>query len=373
MEAKGNVGRRWRRIGLTSVASIAALLPLAGVAAADGDVRVTVTNGNLSVRGDAADNRIRVQEVVPGELLFIGLDGTTVNGSDRDTASGITGRAAFRLNGGDDHVFGIQKVSLPGRTYVSLGSGTNIASFRGLQVAGDLILRAGSGDDLVTLTSDEEHDSTVGGTLRIGLGSGFGTARLDSVQVEGDLKYVSRAGRDSLVLRASSTTGHAPHIKGSVVMRLGLGEGGTATLGGVLIDGDFVFQGGRGEDDLNLSPESRSGTIPTVGGSTYIRLGDGDGQSVRLLSFQGGGDVHVSSGGDSDAVLMFRHPSFVEEPLVLGRLEVELDDGDDRLTIRDVHVEGETRLDGGLGEDLLASSDNDFQAGSTVLSFEAEE
>jgi hypothetical protein len=127
----------FRRNQLKTVSGIVvvALLPSAALAA--GNVLVSVTNGNLVVQGDGADN-----DIIVVESGVVGRAGTTVNG-ERGAffPDGVTNDIRLSMKGGNDFV----RIELPG---------TNFA------IANDLVIRMGEGDDSIELLQTRAPNET---------------------------------------------------------------------------------------------------------------------------------------------------------------------------------------------------------------------
>src|SRR5215213_5443742 len=112
-----------------------------------GDVKVTLSGGNLSVEGDAAENNI----VITASGVS-GVDGTntTING----------GTGAFALS------TPLSKLS------VDLGAGNDSLTINGLTVNGKATVKLGKGDDSFVV-----QNTTVTGKLQIHTGKGHDTVR----------------------------------------------------------------------------------------------------------------------------------------------------------------------------------------------------
>src|SRR6185503_1377131 len=96
---------RMKRTLSDRVASLAvgAGLLMAATSWATGNVTAVVTDGDLVIHGDAADNAFAVQlGEVSDTIEVAGFDGTTtVNGGARFTAVGLTGDIRIALRCGD--------------------------------------------------------------------------------------------------------------------------------------------------------------------------------------------------------------------------------------------------------------------------------
>ena len=123
------------------LASVAALPVAAHAQNVPGNVTVTVTNGDLIIRGDAGDNNIILME-----SGIAGRAGTKVNGERRIfIPDGVTNDVRIDMVGGDDFV----RIELPG---------TNFA------IPNNLVVTTGLGDDyleLLQVSQVEVADSPV--------------------------------------------------------------------------------------------------------------------------------------------------------------------------------------------------------------------
>src|SRR3954453_14854076 len=110
-----------------------------------GDVKVTLVGGNLSVKGDAADNNIVI------------------------TASGVSGVAgtSTTINGGT----GSFALSAPlSKLSVDMGAGNDNLTINGLTVKGKATVKLGKGDDSFLI-----QNTTITGKLQIHNGKGHDT------------------------------------------------------------------------------------------------------------------------------------------------------------------------------------------------------
>jgi hypothetical protein len=130
--------------------TLAALLLLAPLTAADGDVTATVTpGGDLVVLGDDANNRIRFSR--DGGPLELSHSNGTINGVAGDfVVPAFTGRLLVDLGAGDDS-FVIMQTHVADHVEVRLGIGDDHLD---IESNGDeLRLDLGDGDDQINLES----------------------------------------------------------------------------------------------------------------------------------------------------------------------------------------------------------------------------
>ena len=180
------------------LASFAASPSLAQAQNLPGNVTVTVSNGDLIIRGDAGDNNI-----ILVESGIAGRTGTKVNGERRIfIPDGVTGDVRIDMAGGDDFVrielpgtnFAIPnnvvittglgndhlellQLRAPNATRIDTGDGNDIVFVDGVQsfssfvrpeFGGKFVLRTGPGEDLF-----EFHNATFHSEVDVRLGGGI--------------------------------------------------------------------------------------------------------------------------------------------------------------------------------------------------------
>jgi hypothetical protein len=192
------------RIGIpVLLASVAAFAVPAEAQAAPGNVTVTVSNGDLVIRGDAGDNNIIVME-----SGIAGRAGTKVNGERRIfIPDGVTNDVRIEMVGGDDFV----RIELPG---------TNFA------IPHNLVIATGLGDDYLELLQVRAPNAT-----RIDTGDGNDIVFVDGVQSFSDFvrpdfggKFVLRTGPGEDLFEFHNAT-----FRGEVDVRLGGGIDGACS------------------------------------------------------------------------------------------------------------------------------------------------
>jgi hypothetical protein len=185
------------------LASVAALPVAAHAQNVPGNVTVTVTNGDLIIRGDAGDNNIILME-----SGIAGRAGTKVNGERRIfIPDGVTNDVRIDMVGGDDFV----RIELPG---------TNFA------IPNNLVVTTGLGDDYLELLQVRAPNAT-----RIDTGDGNDIVFVDGVQSFSDFVRPDFGGR--FVLRTGPGEDlfefHNATFRGEVDVRLGGGIDGACS------------------------------------------------------------------------------------------------------------------------------------------------
>jgi len=134
-----------------------------------GNVAVLVSNGVVSVFGDAQNNQVAIQQNAVGDLFVLGVNGTTVNG-----------RAALYLG----------RFS-PAAVTVNLGAGNDTFQMNGV-VAEQIAVNGGAGADSIALVNTvSSGDITVNG------GAGNDAVFVANVFAEGTLTLDGGTGIDS--------------------------------------------------------------------------------------------------------------------------------------------------------------------------------
>lgn len=163
-----------------------------------GFVTSAVNNGLLTITGDGEANQVQV--IRSGQQVSItGLTGTQVRGPT--TADGIVW-VAIRLGVGDDVLrFSNSGVQPLAALSVNGGDGYDDISLYGVQVAGDVGISLGRGDDQFYMQGTANRIAVDGGTGNntMTLSLGAGTVReLTVVSAER-----ASSGRDDLTIRGS--------------------------------------------------------------------------------------------------------------------------------------------------------------------------
>jgi hypothetical protein len=277
-----------------SISSVVALVLWASAepVGAQGNVTVRVDgNGNLIIRGDAADNGVFVKPFDVGEGFVEGLGSTLVNGGDSAAFSGATGDFRFDMRGGDDTI--------------------QIDDGDGNETLGDLEIRTGSGDDVILVRHFIVHD---------------------------DLEIRSGPGNDVITLE--QTAGNSPYAEDRTFIGTSTGDDQVFVRGGELPDSLVQFV-----DEFRVSTGAGRDFVSIQGGlfldEVNVNLGDGD--DLGALGGPTGGvcvcesvfldeDVleHVRfSGGDGfDGGVMESVEGLAPPGLVSDFLRVEVDPDD---------------------------------------------
>jgi hypothetical protein len=224
-------GRRILAIALAVVPSLAC---------ADGNVTAVVRNGQLFLRGDNADNQIRITTdgAPAGGVTLLPRINTTINGQlvdfldVPDIPRGI--RAGF--GGGEDTFGGSELETFPGDLIVDMGGENDTFAITDL-VAQRCDFSFGAGHDNIGF------DSMSCAELRIRAGGGQDRIHIIGGGVSGEASISMNGGEDSLVLDG---TGFAGRLR--VTMSSGNGDF-LKVENFCSFTGPVYFSGGTGLDD----------------------------------------------------------------------------------------------------------------------------
>jgi len=248
-----------------------------------GNVIATVVDGNLTLKGDAEDNSVRI-EIDGGNVVVTGLDGTTINGAaDFEAVTGSTavaGDVVAELGKGDDQFVIGDDVVVEGNVRVTDFLGATTLGMRSVEIQGDLLVQTGRGDDAISLS-----DTTIGGDARIATHRGKDLVSLLQTEVTGELAIVTGRGKDGVVIDDSALSS----------ARLGLGQGRDQTLiRQTTISEDLSARAGRGRDFVMLEDA-------TVEGETHALLGQGRDAFVtkETVEFKGSAVIRGQRGRDA--------------------------------------------------------------------------
>ena len=263
----------------------------------NGNVTVTVTNGNLMIRGDSRDNAIVLYTSNRQDIVVQGLGATTVNGSTapfiafRGTGA-IPGHLQSRSGNGDDQL-SILNVMMGGDLSVSSGGGIDTVMASGLNVGGSVAIQGNAHDNVVSLS-----DSMIAGHMTIVSGGGADEVEIDSVSVAGNLSVNTGNGHD-LVSLARST------IQGAVAMLTGAGSDWTLITNSQLL-GNTRLNTSAGHD-LVVLDSTQAGqplTIVTGGGHDSVAtIGTNEFAAPLTLDGGSGNDAVQSDAQTAFAVI----------------------------------------------------------------------
>jgi len=307
----------------------------------DGNVQAWQANGDLNVRGDAADNDI---EITPGPFphwyVVDSPSGTT-------TINGAAGPAAimdvtddFNLNftrGGDNDVVLDKDTS----TYLHVhdrltyrgGSGKDYVTLNGVLVAGRTKLLTRGGDDFVT----GGNNSYFYGKVTVRSGAGVDNVGFGTVTTLHRGAYINTgSGADYVAL------GNPVFTLGKVKIRTGSGNDLVNVMKLAYIFRQLDIGTGFGDDTVNLSEDvyfGRKVIVNTGSGADTVDISDHALFDKRLVLKTGGGDDVVTVGIAADTG-EFR-----------DKVAINTGTGDDTLSVRGVEFQDLATANGGPGID----------------------
>src|SRR5262245_3857266 len=90
----------------------------------DGNVSAALAGGNLVIKGDGADNLIRVTHRASGKIRIAGRDDTTVNGKSFVDLAQLTGDLMIDARQGGEDLMEVQGfLAVPGSLRGQIGAG----------------------------------------------------------------------------------------------------------------------------------------------------------------------------------------------------------------------------------------------------------
>jgi hypothetical protein len=148
-----------------------------------GTVTATFAGGVLTLTGDDDSNQIQLMQLGT-DITVVGNGGTTITGGP--TFSNVTSVKAV-MKGGNDEILSnpIGPFSLSGAANFDLGDGDNTLglSTAGVITLGSLTVKAGDGDDSITLSG--LAGSKVNGNASFDMKAGDTSVQMNNVEIAG--------------------------------------------------------------------------------------------------------------------------------------------------------------------------------------------
>lgn len=325
-----------------------------------GNVSVSVSGGNLLVRGDNSSNQIAIVQLDVGEYAVVGLNGTEVNGgTDPVVKSGVQNNIDVDLKKGNDVVAigndlealelwadasGItlpeidlpeeapDSLKVPKHLNLRLGDGNDdavVIAKVGLQINADL----GNGNDRLIV-----QDSKVGGDFIVRGGNGHDYLYTDGTEVARTYNVNMGNGRNAVELWNSSIGRSAVIVTGK--------DADTIDIADSAIEDNLIVRTGSGHDDVFAHSHGAEGM--DVGNNVDINTGSGN--------------DYVDIAGDIDNLLVIVTGNGNDE-VFLEDLEAEdlvavLGSGNDYLEAVNVEIGDDALLDAGSGNDRVYIEDS---------------
>jgi hypothetical protein len=319
-----------------------------------GNVSVSVSGGNLNVRGNNSSNQIAIVQLDVGEYAVVGLNGTTVNGStDPVVKSGVKNNIDVDLKKGNDVVAigndlealalwadaseitlpddlelpegAPECLKVPKHLNLRLGDGNDdavVIAKVGLRINADL----GNGNDRLII-----QDSKVGDDIIVRGGNGHDYLYTNRTQVAQMYDVNMGNGEDSVELWNSS-------VGESVVINTG-NDADYVDIADSAIEDNVIVRTGNGSDEVYAHSHGAEGMvvdrnvdIDTGAGNDYVEVA---GDVTKL--------VKVNAGSGHDEVFL--------EDLEARDLVVLLGAGNDYMEADDVEIDNNALLDASSGND----------------------
>ncbi len=175
-----------------------------------GDVSASLSGADLVVNGDNNGNEVVIRATAQsGQFVVEGLNGTTINGQQSATISGVTDDLRINLRNGENVLMltaegpdGEQAVlNVVDDLQIRTGSGNDIVVLDNVRVGDRVNLRTGDGDDVIVT-----YETEIRGDFRADTGGGSDTAGFDTTQFHGRMRANLGNGNDHFVLFDSSVS-----------------------------------------------------------------------------------------------------------------------------------------------------------------------
>jgi hypothetical protein len=307
--ADGNFGietLEGREVMAGNVAAAAANLePLLTIQPVYGRLTASLSNGSLTVTGDANNHGLLIEQLGNNKFKLTGKDyingvPTTVNGQQSVVFSGVNKDFIFQLGSSIDGV-------------VFQGKDAN----HPLKVARDVIFSGGGGNDGLhlrnvnvgrdvqisltgTYTSSTIKQSTIGRNLSLLGGSGAETIVLEKTEIKQNLNASTNGGNDYFDMYQSS-------VKGSASVLSGDGED-SVYLTASTVKKDLTVNSGAGKDRVRLST--------TQADQYFVDLGDGD-DDLYLTQIKGK-QATLNGAGGTDSLHGYAQYKLSKTPSILS-------------------------------------------------------
>ena len=258
-----------------------------------GDVSVALSGSTLVVTGDDLSNQIEVSQNANGDVLFTGLDSTTINRQTAFTFTQTFERSRFELNDGADEVSfdGFEG----GREFRFLGGdGDDRLEATGVS-ARFYHVQGNDGDDAIQLSNSSTQRSAY-----FHLGDGDDVLAVESFDAGRNFKVFGNAGDDTFASNALTVDRK---------FRVNLGSGDDEAL----ISGESDFgksarvRLGSGNDFLGVLPGLNDATaifnkrtVIDAGSDNDVVVADADSTFERTAIFRGRSGTDAIDVGDAD-------------------------------------------------------------------------
>lgn len=262
-----------------------------------GDVDVFVRRGDLVVVGDRADNSVELRVESSGNVVAVGRDGTTVNGSEAPVVvlegSVVSDDLRVQLGRGNDSIL-IDGVEITDDFYVAGAQGDDAVGLLRTTVGDDVYIRDTRGELSVSIDL-----STIDDDLRIIGSRESDTIVVDESRVGDDTWLWTSSGDDTIVVNSSVH-------QDDVFVSTGRGDDNVVIVDTEIGD-DVRALLGSGDDNLVIEDSSLGDRVLALGGAGSDALdlvGDVELNSHRRpLLFSFGSEREVDSAAVVDAAI----------------------------------------------------------------------
>ncbi len=302
-----------------------------------GDVHVTMSNGDLLIRGDQVDNQVSVAPADAGGIQISGNDGTLINGQAGPSV-------VFQDEGG-----------VPDDFVVQLSDGSNQIDIDGIDVGDNVSIYAGAGQDAITL------DGVTAGN-RITVSSGFGDDLVriigsgDDAETAKNLYVYASGGNNTIGVSRVA-------VSNDIYLRTSGGDD-VVSAQEVRAGDDLRLYGSTGDDTLAILDSSVADdtTLETGPRWSFRRSSDTDSAVILNSTHNGRANIDLGSGQDFLGV---------REIVVGDDVSLRAGSGDDKVGVQKSVFGDRVSLDGGSGDDGLLAEENDFSRDPSVKRFES--
>lgn len=295
-----NRTRAFRKIGLESLERRQLMA---------GDVIAALEGSLLTVEGDNLDNQIAITRTAVGDIVVAGQNGTLVNGLPSFRFPQVQLNALeVRMEGGNDTV-----------------------ALRSLQVANDVNVNLGAGND--RLTSPATAPSIINGNMSVLGDEGNDIVQLAALTVRGDLTIDGGLGSLNASVNASTID--------KVMSIIGDEANDIVSVAGSNIGLDLLLETKGGSDRVTLTDTNAFHISINTDANGAVGL-----DQVTLNRVNTVEGLGVFTGAGNDVVRL--------TDVTSGKsLIVSLDEGNDRVIATRVQAAEDAVFEGGAGVDTL--------------------
>lgn len=338
-----------------------------------GNVTASVTDGVLTIMGDAADNKLYIRQLDPtgptdpwpgaryeiADLYPRGKPVTTINGESSFIVEGVKNGIYINLGDGNDFLnisrpgAARNAAAVPGKLAIDMAGGRDTLRLYVVNHR-QVIARLGTSDDSVSLVGEVNHVSILTDGQWASAPSGRDNVQLGNLSVSGSASIETGGGNDEV------------------------------RIAGVVFEGPLTVATGDGDDRINAwmttTDSSAAVEIDTGNGQDGVGLGDLFEQTnlnsqVRVFTQLGNDIVQINNVISTSHIVI--NTGKGEDSLALANASLDsilawMGEDADRLFVDEEFSSATTDFGGGAGTDTLdinANRNNDL-GDATVTGFE---